>query len=68
MYRKCGDFSSQASSSFPHSKLLAVQGFKAMGTPGCSEPLAFGDNGPECQPTGNRDEPKFVIIKNEIIA
>ena len=44
-YRKCGDFSSQARSSFPRSKLLVMQAFKAMGTPGCSEPLAFGDNG-----------------------
>ena len=44
-YRKCGDFSSQASLSFPHSKLLVIQAFKAMGTPGCWEPLAVGDNG-----------------------
>jgi hypothetical protein len=43
-YGKCGNFSSQASSSFPPPKLLAVQGFKAMGTPGCWEPLAVGDN------------------------
>jgi hypothetical protein len=26
-------------------KILAVHGFKAMGTPGCSDPLAFGGNG-----------------------
>ena len=44
-YQKCGEFSSQASSSFPPAKILAVQGFKAMGTPGCWEPMAVGDNG-----------------------
>ncbi len=30
-YRKFGEFPSQASSSFPHSKLLIMQGFKGNG-------------------------------------
>ncbi len=43
-YRKFGEFSSQASWSSPHSKLLVMQAFKAVGVLGCWEPLAIGDN------------------------
>ena len=57
-YRKFGDFSSQARSLFPPSKLLVLQAFKAMWTPGCSEPVAVGDNRSRRQLTENSEEPR----------